>query len=109
MGLSYWLGTYLSANIHKMIFLSIGKGKYKEREGKGWELTLYLRINILWSMGNPMPELTLTHSIAGLHSSKRTKNLGSGLQEPASTRSSWLLVQSLKKEVELLKRQVPFS
>ncbi len=37
MGLSYWDGTYLSANIHNMLFLSIGKGKVqgKRREGVG--------------------------------------------------------------------------
>jgi hypothetical protein len=35
------------------------KREYEERGGNGWELTLCLRIDILWSMGNPMPELTL--------------------------------------------------
>jgi hypothetical protein len=38
----------------------------KERvQGKGMELTLCLGIDILWSMGNLMPELALT-SIKGL-------------------------------------------
>jgi hypothetical protein len=35
------------------------KGEYEEGGGKGWELTLCLRIDILWSMGL-MPELTFT-------------------------------------------------
>ncbi len=30
-------------------------------------------------MGNPMPELTLTHFIAGFNSRKWTKNLGTDL------------------------------
>jgi hypothetical protein len=40
----------------------IEKGEYEEGGGKGWEMTLRLRIDILWSMGNPMPKLTLTPS-----------------------------------------------
>ncbi len=36
------------------------KGEYEEGGEKGWELTLCLRTDILWSRGNPMPELTLT-------------------------------------------------
>jgi hypothetical protein len=59
-------------------------------------------------MDNIMLGLTLNHFIVDFNPRKRTKNFGSGLQEPASTRSSWLLVQSLKKEVDLLKRQVTF-
>ncbi len=51
------------------------------RGTEGSELTLCLRINILWSMGNPMPELTLTPPIVGFNSRYRTKNLGSVLQE----------------------------
>jgi hypothetical protein len=35
----------------------IGKGR---GEGRGWELTLYLRIYILLSMVNLMPELPLS-------------------------------------------------
>jgi hypothetical protein len=34
--------------------------KEKEEYEKGWELTLCLGLAIVWSMGNPMPELTLT-------------------------------------------------
>ncbi len=39
---------------------NLEKGEYEEGEGKGWELTLCLRLDILWIMVNPMPELTLT-------------------------------------------------
>ncbi len=34
----------------------LGKRTVEKRGGKGWELTLYLKIDILWSMVNPMPE-----------------------------------------------------
>jgi hypothetical protein len=43
-------------------------------------LTSCLRIYILWSIGNPMAELTLRlnpHFISDFNSHKRTKNLGS--------------------------------
>ncbi len=57
-GLSYWLGTFVSA---------INGTTNSKREsirnawgGQGWELTLYLRIDILWDsgIGNPLLELT---------------------------------------------------
>ncbi len=38
----------------------IGKGRVQGRGEEGWELTLCLRIDILWSTGNPMLELALT-------------------------------------------------
>ncbi len=54
-----------------------GKGKVREGGGKGWvlNLTLCLRMDILWGMGNPMSELTLTF-IDSFNSRKRTQNLG---------------------------------
>jgi hypothetical protein len=31
-----------------------------EEGGKGWELPFFLRIDVLWSMGKPITEMTLT-------------------------------------------------
>ena len=39
--------------------------------------------NFLWSMGNPMPELTLT-LLDSFHSRMRTKTLGTGCSANAS-------------------------
>ncbi len=56
-----WAHLYMSANFCNILPMSIGKGRvYEKRGGKGSEMNLCLRIAILWSMGNPMPELTLT-------------------------------------------------
>ncbi len=55
-----WAQLNQSVDFHNIFFMSIGKGEYKEGGGLGWELSLCLRIDILWSSGNPMPELTLT-------------------------------------------------
>jgi hypothetical protein len=52
-----WAHLYLSANFQNPILC---KHKYREVEGKGWELTLCLWIDFSWSMGNPIPELTMT-------------------------------------------------
>jgi len=45
----------------------IGKGRVRGRgrEGMGADFMFY--IHILWSMGNPMPELSLTTFIAGFN------------------------------------------
>ncbi len=56
--LSYWWANFhLSAKFQND---QEKKGEYGEGGGKGWELTLCLWIDILWSMGlgNPKPELT---------------------------------------------------
>jgi hypothetical protein len=39
---------------------SIEMKEYEEEEGNGMKLILCLRIDLLWSTGNPMPELSLT-------------------------------------------------
>jgi hypothetical protein len=51
---------------------------------KGWELNFCLRIDLLMSMGNSMPETTSTplRNVA-LSPKKRTKNLGSELEPRA--------------------------
>ncbi len=50
--------------IFSVCYSNFQNNKQEKGEGegawKGWELTLCLWIDILWSMGNPMPELTLT-------------------------------------------------
>jgi hypothetical protein len=55
-----WAQLNQSVDFHNIFFMSIGKGEYKEGGGLWWELSLCLRIDILWSSGNLMPELTLT-------------------------------------------------
>jgi hypothetical protein len=50
------------------------KGIVQKIWGKGWELTLCLRIDILWSMGTPCLSWFEPLFIAGFSSSKRTKN-----------------------------------
>jgi hypothetical protein len=50
---------YRSANFHKMLLCQWEKGEYEEGGRKGWELTLCLKIDILWSIDNSMSELTL--------------------------------------------------
>jgi hypothetical protein len=55
-----WPQLNKSVDFHNIFFMSIGKGEYKEWGGLRWELSLCLRIDILWSSGSPMPELNLT-------------------------------------------------
>jgi|688.fasta_scaffold2634428_1 hypothetical protein len=43
-----------------MFFSPLEKGEYRKGRGKGWELTACLRIDVLRSKGNRMPELTVT-------------------------------------------------
>ncbi len=61
-----WAQLNQSVDFQNIFFMSIGKEEYKEGGGLGWELSLCLRIDILWSSGNPMPELTLTPLHSGL-------------------------------------------
>jgi hypothetical protein len=56
--LSYWLSTFVFVCYFPK--QQIGKGKVLRWGREGGELTLCLSINILWSIGNPMPELTFT-------------------------------------------------
>ncbi len=56
----------------------IGKRRVPRRGREGGELTLCIWIDILWSMGNHMCELTLTPCRScGLNTHKMTMNLGS--------------------------------
>ncbi len=52
-----WAHLYLSANFQDN---RKETGQYGEGGGKGWDLTLCLWVDILWSLGNPLPELSLT-------------------------------------------------
>ncbi len=73
-----WAHGYLSAKFYKY-FIYVNRKRESTRKGKrrGAELTLCFRIDIYgaWALGNPMPELTLTHFLADFNSCKRTKNL----------------------------------
>ncbi len=68
-----WAQLYLSANFQNN---KLEKGVWEGR-GKGWELTLFLWIDILWGMDNPLPELTLPHAVAGFNSHEMIMNLWS--------------------------------
>jgi hypothetical protein len=65
--------------------------------GLSWELTLYLRIYILWSMGNPVTELTLTLLQIWVYS----KNLGSGLIIPIKNTKTTFLFLSVSSALDV--------
>ncbi len=54
-------------------------------------------------MGNRMPELTLTHFIAGFNSRKRTKNLGS--KEKVNLKISYIR-RDLKSQIPYFKKNL---
>ncbi len=56
---SGWAHLYLSVYFYNMFLCQWEKGEYEEGGEKEWELTLCLKIDVLWSIDNPMPELTL--------------------------------------------------
>jgi len=65
-GLKFFISTFFVCAAGFQVYLSatFQNNKYeKAARGGGWmgrELTLYLLVDILWSMGNNMLELTLT-------------------------------------------------
>ncbi len=90
-----WAHLYLSVNFKNRFFYvntSTEKGK-----GRCEQLILWLWKDISWSMGNPMPELTLIPRPSWLNIHKMTMNLDSGEEkgDPTTFFNSWLMFKKL--------------